>query len=289
MPYSKRFLTLYLTVILAACATPQPPRELLDARAAYRKAQSGPAARLAPAELYEAKVALNDAEQAFSDDPESENTYTLSYVAQRVAQRVESQANIKEANAQKAQASSELQKLQSEGLTKSQQELTKAREKLANQGQELASERKARLEAEKHAREALEKVVEAAKLSVKQDDRGTVIILPGSVLFESGQATLFALAQQKLALLAEQIKNQKTSLITIEGHTDSRGSPDTNMLLSQRRADSVRTYLVSQGIPSERIKAVGMGETRPLASNNTSEGRAQNRRVEIVIAPGEPQ
>jgi outer membrane protein OmpA-like peptidoglycan-associated protein len=278
MVRGKRLFFFVAALLFAACATPQPPRELLDARAAYRKAQSGPAARLAPAELYEAKVALNDAEQAFEDDAESEKTYTLSYVAQRVAQRVESQASIKQATADKEKASAEIQKLQTEGL----KELVRTRD-------QLAEEKKARAEAERNVRAAIEKVAEAAKLAVKQDDRGTVIVLPGSVLFESGKATLFALAQQKLALLAEQLRNQKTSMITVEGHTDSRGTPSTNMQLSQERADSVRSYLVSQGIPSEQIRAVGMGETRPVADNKTTEGRAENRRVEIVIAPGEPK
>lgn len=280
MVRGKRFFVLFAALLFAACATPQPPRELLDARAAYRKAQSGPAARLAPAELYEAKVALNDAEQAFDDDPESEKTYTLSYVAQRVAQRVESQANIKQAAAEKDQNFNQIQTLQSEGLTKSQQELTRTRD-------QLAAEKKARAEAERNVRAAIEKVAEAAKLAVKQDDRGTIIVLPGSVLFESGKATLFPRAQQMLALLTEQLRNQKTAVITVEGHTDSRGTPSTNMQLSQERADSVRSYLVSQGIPPEQIRAVGMGENRPIADNNTTEGRAENRRVEIVIAPGE--
>jgi outer membrane protein OmpA-like peptidoglycan-associated protein len=277
-----KYSLLLAALLVGACATPQPPRELLDARAAFRKAQSGPAARVAPAELYEAKVALNDAEKSFSDDPESEKTYTLSYVAQRIAQRVDSLATTKEANSQKEKDSDEIQKLQSEGLTRSQEELTRIRD-------QLTEEKKARAQAEGFAREALQKVAEAAKLAVKQEERGTVIILPGSVLFESGQATLFPLAQQKLALLAEQLRNQKTSLITIEGHTDSRGTPSTNMELSQARADSVRNFIISQGIPSDRIRAVGMGETRPLASNDKAEGRAENRRVEIIVAPGEPK
>jgi outer membrane protein OmpA-like peptidoglycan-associated protein len=282
MLFSKRFFVLASTLLFAACATTPPPRELLDARAAYREAQSGAAARLAPAELYEAKVALDNAEQAFSDSPESEKTYTLAYVAQRIAQRVEAQANIKAATAEKDQASNDILKLQSEGLTKSQQELLKTRAT-------LAEERKARTEAERLAHDALAKVAEAAKLAVKQDDRGTVIVLPGSVLFESGKAVLFPLAQQKLALLAEQIKNQKTAVITVEGHTDSRGAPEMNMQLSQARAESVRTFLISQGIPTEQVRAVGMGETKPVASNEKAEGRAENRRVEIVIAPGEPK
>jgi outer membrane protein OmpA-like peptidoglycan-associated protein len=71
----------------------------------------------------------------------------------------------------------------------------------------------------------------------------------------------------------------------IEGHTDSRGSDSHNVDLSQRRAEAVRTYLVSRGYPSERIQAHGIGKGRPTTSNDTSEGRANNRRVEIIVQP----
>jgi len=71
--------------------------------------------------------------------------------------------------------------------------------------------------------------------------------------------------------------------IIVEGHTDSRGSESYNQGLSQRRADAVRNYLVQQGYPGDRIQARGMGKGTPIASNSSSEGRANNRRVEIVI------
>lgn len=285
---------LLLTLVFAGCATPPPPRELLDARAAYHRAEAGDASRLAPAELYEAKVALTAAEQAFQDDPESEKTLTLAYVAQRAAQLVETQASIKSQQEQRKIASEKITKIQTEGIAKSKRELSQAREKLVtkdqqleNTGKKLEEERKAREQAERLAAESLQRVAEAAKLSVKQDERGMVITMPGSVLFSSGESSLLPTAQQKLALLAEQLKNQKTAIITVEGHTDARGSDAENMTLSQARADSVRTYLVSQGIPPEQVRATGMGETHPVASNGTAEGRAENRRVEIVVTPGE--
>ena len=73
--------------------------------------------------------------------------------------------------------------------------------------------------------------------------------------------------------------------ILVEGHTDSHGSKVLNLELSQRRAQTVRDYLASQGIAPERIKAEGLGFTRPVANNKTAEGRANNRRVEIVVQP----
>ena len=69
--------------------------------------------------------------------------------------------------------------------------------------------------------------------------------------------------------------------LTIEGHTDSVGADDFNMTLSQKRSDSVREYLIGKGIEASRLKAVGFGETKPVATNNTSLGKAKNRRVEL--------
>ena len=74
--------------------------------------------------------------------------------------------------------------------------------------------------------------------------------------------------------------------IVVEGYTDSVGSDATNQKLSKDRAESVRAYLVSKGVPSEKITSVGKGEANPVASNDTPEGRANNRRVEIVVAGG---
>ena len=72
--------------------------------------------------------------------------------------------------------------------------------------------------------------------------------------------------------------------VSIEGYTDSKGSQSRNMDLSQRRAESVRTYLISRGLPADQVVAKGMGPDRPIADNSSAEGRANNRRVEIVVA-----
>ena len=75
------------------------------------------------------------------------------------------------------------------------------------------------------------------------------------------------------------------SNLIVEGHTDSQGSESYNQGLSQRRADTVRNYIVQQGYPADRIRAVGMGEGNPIANNASPEGRSNNRRVEIIIGP----
>ena len=270
------------------CASSPPPRQLLDARAAYNQARMGKAAQYTPADLHTAKVALNAAEQAFEDDPESPETFALSYVALRTSQLVESKANTKAAEADAERAETEYQKLQEGELAKARSELGVKNQQLATTSEQLASERKARAEADVRYREAMQKLAEAAALNVKQDTRGTVIVLPGSVLFDTGKSTLTAVAQQKLTLVAGTIAPQAEEHdIVVEGHTDSRGSRDFNMSLSQQRAQTVMNFLVSRGVPAESITAVGIGPDRPMADNNSRDGRAENRRVEIVIKPSE--
>jgi outer membrane protein OmpA-like peptidoglycan-associated protein len=153
---------------------------------------------------------------------------------------------------------------------------------------ELASERQAREAAEAREHDALQKLAQAAALSVKEEARGTVIVLPGSVLFASGEYQLTPEAQQKLALIADTLAPQaKTHEIVVEGHTDSKGTPTSNQILSENRARAVMDFLVSRGVPRGAITSVGIGQARPVADNATAEGRASNRRVEIIIKPAE--
>ena len=267
--------------VLGGCASAPPPRQLIDARAAYNEARLGKAAELAPAELHMAKMSLNSAEQAFQDDPESAETYTLSYVALRTAELVKIQAETKAHKADLDQAQRELDRLEAEEITRTRSELARTRS-------ELASERQAREAAEGREREALQKLAQAAALSVKEEPRGTVIVLPGSVLFTSGEYKLTPEAQNKLGMIAETLRPQAQSHeIVVEGHTDSKGTPTSNQLLSENRARAVMEFLISRGVPSTAITSVGVGQVRPIADNTSAEGRANNRRVEIIIKPAE--
>jgi outer membrane protein OmpA-like peptidoglycan-associated protein len=122
--------------------------------------------------------------------------------------------------------------------------------------------------------------------TVKQEARGMVITLSGSVLFTSAKSDLSPAAQLKLNDVATALtKEDPLSKMVVEGHTDSQGSASSNQDLSQRRAQSVRDYLVTRGIASDRITAQGFGSTRSVADNASAEGRANNRRVEIVVQP----
>ena len=277
---------------LSACATANPPLELVDARAAYGKAEQGPAKKYKPDELHEAKVSLDAAEGEFHRDADGNKAKTLAYVAQRRAQLAEVDGAAAQAGDATAQANSQYTKAATAGLQRAQGELTQTREQLAAQGQQLATETQARQEADQRAKDALARLDDAMlKLSVpvKKDDRGTVITFPGSVLFSSGKSALLSSAESKLGQVADALKDQPDRQITVDGFTDSRGSEETNKVLSDRRAQSVRDFLVGHGIPQDRVSAVGLGPSQPVADNSTAEGRADNRRVEIIVKAGEPR
>ena len=275
-------------MLFAGCGTAPPPRHLLDARAAYNQARVGKAAQFVPAELHTAKVALNAAEQAYEDDAESPETYALAYVALRTAQLAEAKGNTKSAQADLSHAEEEYDKLNEAEVARTKGELARTKAQLSTTSEQLAQERTARAQAEDRYHEAMRKLAEAAALNVKEETRGTVIVLPGSVLFESGKSALTAAALQKLTLVAGTLAPQaEDHNLVVEGHTDSRGSRDFNMSLSQQRAQTVMNFLVSRGVPAESITAVGVGPDRPIADNNTRDGRQENRRVEIIVKPAE--
>lgn len=109
-----------------------------------------------------------------------------------------------------------------------------------------------------------------------------VIVLP-DVTFEFNSSQLTAMARNTLVSVAQGLAGQTNIELAIGGHTDSRGADAYNLKLSRERAESVRTFLISQGVSAQRLTATGYGEARPIASNETEEGRAQNRRVEFSI------
>jgi outer membrane protein OmpA-like peptidoglycan-associated protein len=123
---------------------------------------------------------------------------------------------------------------------------------------------------------------ELASLKAQQTERGIVLTI-GDVLFATGKADLSADADKSVAKLAEFLKKNPNRNVLIEGHTDSVGKDDSNLALSQKRADSVKAKLVGEGIEAGRTTTVGYGKKFPLANNDTKAGKAQNRRVEVVI------
>lgn len=287
---------------LGSCAA-TVPIELVNAREAYRRASNGPAAQAAPAELHVASQALAQAEQSFQKNPDSYQTRDLAYVAERKSELAAATASIANEQKNEIQAKSDYQVVQAKIVTETKQDLSQARTALmASQqsgamtsvalaasersgkvsAEQLAAEQSARAAAERRAADAQ---VALAKLgSVKEEPRGMVITLSGSVLFASNQATLLPEARTRLDQVAAVLLTTRERNITIEGHTDSAGTDAHNLDLSQRRADAVRNYIVGKGYSADLIKSTGLGEGHPVADNAGAEGRANNRRVEIIIA-----
>ena len=245
-------------------ATPR----LKEAQAAYGKAEQGPAAQYAPAELATAKKALDQANTSLeSGDRELvDDKATLALVKTSLA---ESAGRTLEAASQRDAALKELNITRDQLLSKTQEELNREREARNTAESQLAQSRK---DLEQYAK-------------VQDVARGTVITLSGGVLFESGKAELLPGAQDQLSRVANFLKSSPRPVV-IEGYTDSRGSARSNQALSERRARAVADYLTSQGVPADRINAVGKGASSPVASNATADGRSQNRRVEIVLQQG---
>jgi outer membrane protein OmpA-like peptidoglycan-associated protein len=264
----------------AACASAPPPQELVDARAAYTRSESGRARQYDPAGLHEAKVLLDRAENAYVEDPGSSASADLAYVAMRRAQRADSEAAFTETQQRLTQA-------QEAGVQRQAKVVAKTQSELANTRQQLTLERKARIDAEARVKETLNQLVLAHAAAVKEEPRGTVITLSGGALFASNKSELLASAQTNLDQIATALRDQPEKRILIEGHTDSRGTASSNVALSKSRADAVATYLSARGVEAARITSAGIGAARPIASNESADGRADNRRVEIVIQPND--
>ncbi|KAA1176259.1 OmpA family protein [Marinobacter salinexigens] len=111
------------------------------------------------------------------------------------------------------------------------------------------------------------------------------LVMPGNITFDLNQASIKPSFSGTLESVALVLAEFDKTIIQIEGHTDSSGSDSYNQLLSEKRASSVRDFLLNQGIQSSRTRAVGYGERYPVASNDTAAGREQNRRVELTLVP----
>jgi len=263
------------------CASTPPPKELVDARSAYAMAQSGPAAREMPAELEDARKALATAEKAFEDNPSDQETADLAYVAQRRVLLASARGRAAALEKAKVAADEQFKATATQKLDQTQAALGAERQTSAMTAQALANEQKARAIAEQKVRDALGRL--AALAAVKEDTRGTVITLSGSVLFATDKAELLPGAHERLNQVADALKEDTERPVTVLGFTDAQGTDAHNMTLSTKRAESVRSYLVARGVDASRITSEGRGKADPVADNKSPEGRANNRRVEIVL------
>jgi outer membrane protein OmpA-like peptidoglycan-associated protein len=134
-------------------------------------------------------------------------------------------------------------------------------------------------------RAELESGLEGAR--VERYGEGLLITFASGLLYDFDSDVVKGEAQRNLTNLANSLRNYPETEVLIVGHTDGTGSDSYNMGLSDRRAAAARNFLVSQGVPSDRIRTMGRGESEPVASNETGAGQSQNRRVEVAIFASE--
>jgi outer membrane protein OmpA-like peptidoglycan-associated protein len=146
-----------------------------------------------------------------------------------------------------------------------------------------AAKEKAQAEAEKAELRVQLLTQFNAILQTRDTARGLIVNM-SDVLFDTGKYSLRPLAREKLAKVAGIVLGHPGLRLDVEGHTDSVGGDEYNQRLSEQRGAAVRDYLTQQGMPVSSVTAKGFGKTRPVASNDTAEGRQQNRRVELVIS-----
>ncbi len=221
------------------------------------------------AEAVEAEIARRTAEMdaLLARAGEAEASAAAAAAAFTEAQRQRQEADAAVSMAQRELARIEAERLELQGAVTALQEQAAS---LAREKEDLS----ARLQG------ALSAVADTQSTA-----RGMIVSLP-DILFDTNEATLKNDAKVVIAKLAGILLIMPELNLRIEGHTDSTGSPEYNQGLSERRAASVRDFLAQQGIAWQRMMSIGYGLTRPVADNATGEGRAKNRRVEIVIAEG---
>ena len=241
--------------LLAACAG-RSSESLEEARSAVAAARADPeVVAQAPEPLAEAEQALDRAESAFGAGADQDELDHLAYLA-------EQRAGIAQALAEEHVALAEMEQLGAE------------RDDLL-------------IEARERQIRVLE--TELAELRADRTERGLVVTLGDEVLFDVDQADLKPGGMQQLTRVAEFLRQNLDRNVLVEGHTDSTAPDSYNLALSQRRANAVEEFLITQGVEPTRIMATGYGEQLPIASNDTAAGRQANRRVELVVLDaGEP-
>lgn len=262
--------------LVASCATaPQNPPGSAEVRSKLTALQSNSSlADQVPVELREAEAAVLAAEAPVGKDV-ALGAHRV-YMADRKVEIATARASTRYAEDQRAELS---QARDDARLNARTQEADRARRETATAQSATDA---ALASAAVAAKEADELQRQIDVLEAEATDRGLVLTL-GDVLFGTGRSDLTSGGTNTLDKLVVFLNNYPDRNVVIEGHTDDVGSHEMNQTLSQHRADSVKFYLVQQGIRHKRLAASGMGETQPIADNQSPSGRQQNRRVEVII------
>jgi outer membrane protein OmpA-like peptidoglycan-associated protein len=270
------FKTLSIVAILAllsACGgVPEKDSILQNAKTAIDQLKADPQAHSLAA-TYDAEKALEKAENA----KDAEEMRYLAYLTEKQAEIASETAKRKAAEAEVVELGKRRDEMQ---LSAREREIdSKSREaEIAKEQAQMALDEAAALSSKnKQLQDQLN------ELKGKQTDKGLMVTLGDDVLFSTGKSDLLPGAQRTIGMIVSVLKQQANRNVLVEGHTDSRGTDEFNLDLSERRANAVREALIMQGIAPERILARGLGESRPVADDTTDAGMQQNRRVEITI------
>jgi outer membrane protein OmpA-like peptidoglycan-associated protein len=277
-------------LLTTACTTaPVKPDGAAEARVRLTQLQSDPnLASRAPVEIKDADAAVRAAEQPELNKELAEHRV---YMADRKVDTAKALAETRFAEDQRVVLTAQRDRARLDART---QEADAARGQAATARAEGAEQKAAadqaridastaQLAAANSEQQATELQRQIDVLQAKPTDRGLVLTL-GDVLFTTGKADLKLGATDNLNKLVAFLDKYPDRSIAIHGYTDSIGSEDYNQGLSERRAESVKSYLTGQGIGSSRITASGKGRSDPVADNDSAAGRQQNRRVEVIIS-----
>lgn len=300
----QRYPTRYVVVIaaagalLAGCAsTPRRSPELTRAQSAVETLSSQPQATEAAApDLKQARDDLNRAQAALRNGAPMDQVNQLAYLALRHAQAGQARVDAAKSQAEVAQATQERQRLllqaEKQHAMTAQQQAQSAQQQVQTarqQAQAAQSEaQQARIQAQAAQQQLASereqfKQLQQQQLGAQQTDQGMVVSL-SNVLFSTGKATLQPGAHLELDRLASYLKDHPKQRVLIEGNTDSTGAADLNQKLSAARAQAVAQGLQLRGVAPDQYQTIGLGEAYPVASNDTSAGRQQNRRVDVVFS-----
>jgi outer membrane protein OmpA-like peptidoglycan-associated protein len=310
---------------IAACAAPgPPPKELVEARLALQDAKSANADKRAT-RIYDSAVTnLDVANKSWEQDHDASAILHQARLAEAQARKAQYAAEAEAAEEtirreterksrkeialrdaeldllRKKGHETELERMKTQAKEKLAAERTRAEEEAARLREEqdkraaLAAEQAraeqaerevARLHAE-HEQSRAELTATLSRLAkVREESRGVIVTLPGNIYFNFNKADVKPAMQRQLTKIAQALAAVPDQNLLIEGHTDSVGSNEYNLSLSELRAQSVQKILLAGGIAAERMDIKGYGESKPIADNATSAGRAKNRRVEIVLVP----
>jgi outer membrane protein OmpA-like peptidoglycan-associated protein len=289
----RTLVAIAVTAALAGCAsTPKPPAGSAEVRAKLTALQSDATlAAKAPVATKEAETAVSQAEIA---QPDLALAAHKVYIADRKVDTARARAEMKVAEDYRTTLNEQAEKARLDSRTR-EADLAKSDAMSAradNEQQRMAATQArnetaaAQLAASASQQQAAELQQQLAALQARPTERGMVLTL-GDTLFATGRSELKSGATANLDRLGDFLAKYPDRNASIQGFTDSVGSEESNQMLSERRADSVKRYLIRRGVQSDRLDSMGHGENSPVADNESMAGRQQNRRVEVIISENE--